>query len=284
MLFAADAELAARSYALLRLPQQAAALMAVVEGSLGADHKVGGAAHGRQVFDATALAELERALGPASLEAHLLQRPVWRLRPDGEGPEPAWQDYRVAFTELCESLLPGRNPASAPWLHHRLRRLLDRRLLAELSRPEDVRRMGKIGLSLTMQGLAEPEFLKLDGLLGQEARRAVTLGIPVVEVLADPEGFAFAAGFCRGRGYRLALEEAEASTLLLLPWARLGVDLIKLRWSPALAALGPRLAEALPSQPDAVVLTGVDQAAAVGWGWEHGITLFQGRLLARRGR
>ncbi len=283
-LFANEAEFIEGAYRSLRLPQQAAALLAVVEDSLGPGSEAAEPPPAGHGFDSMALAELERVLTSASLAAHVRQRPVCRLRPGGEGPEPAWQECRVAFTELCATLLPGRDPSAAPWLRRRLRRLIDRRLLAELARPEDVRRMGRIGLSLTIAGLTEPEFMRLDGMLGHEARRDVTLGLPVAELLADPEGFAFVAAFCRGRGYRLALEEVEAATLQLLPVARLGIDLIKLRWSPALALLGAQAAALLPSHPDAVVLTGVDRAAAIGWGWEQGITLFQGRLVQPRGR
>ncbi len=278
-LFATDSDLAGDSYTALRLPQQAAALLAVVEDSLGPGAETVAPIGGGAAFDSPALAELERVLGSASLAAYLRQRPVQRLRPGGEGPEPEWQEYRVATAELCATLLPGRDMAGAPWLARRLRRLLERRLLAELARPEDARNLGRVGLSLTVQGLTEPEFLRLDGMLGQEARRDVTLGLPVAEALADPEGFAFATGFCRARGYRVALEEVEAATLSLLPVGALGVHLVKLRFSPTLALMGPRVADLLPSHPDGVVLTGVDRAAAVGWGWEQGITLFQGRLV-----
>ena len=282
-LLADDGELPGQAYTVLRLPQQAAALLAVVEDSLG-PASVAPAPPAAGGFSATALAELEKVLASASLAAHLRQRPVCRLRPGGEGATPEWQEYRVAVAELCATLQPGAAPASLPWLARRLKRLLDRRLLAELARPEDVRQMGRVGLSLTVPGLTEPEFLRFDSLLGQDARRQVTLGLAVAEVLGDPEGFAFAASFCRARGYRLALEAVEAATLLLLPVAALGVDVLQLRWSPALTQLGPRLAAALPSHPDSVVLTGVDRAAAIGWGWEQGITLFQGSLVAGRGR
>ncbi len=283
VLLHADGELPGQAYTVLRLPQQAAALLAVVEDSLGPANATPPPAPSGS-FNAAGLAELERVLGSASLAAHLRQRPVCRLRPGGMGPEPEWQEYRVATEELCATLQPGAAPAGTPWLHRRLKRLLDRRLLAELARPEDIRQMGRIGLSLTVQGLTDPEFLRLDSLLGQDARRQVTLGLSVAELLADPEGFTFAASFCRTRGYRLALEQVEAATLTLLPIDGLPVDLLKLRWSPALTLLGPRLTEALPSHPDGVVLTGVDRAAAIGWGWELGITLFQGSLVGGRGR
>jgi hypothetical protein len=63
----------------------------------------------------------------------------------------------------------------------------------------------------------------------------------------------------------------------VVPPDRLGVALVRLPWSPALAA--PGAAPLPPLPPGRVVLTGVDRAAALGWGWEAGITLFEGRLL-----
>jgi hypothetical protein len=62
--------------------------------------------------------------------------------------------------------------------------------------------------------------------------------------------------------------------------------LVRLRWSEALPPLGSPAAEALraalPATPEAVVLAGVDRPAAIAWGWEMGITLFQGRLIESR--
>jgi hypothetical protein len=103
------------------------------------------------------------------------------------------------------------------------------------------------------------------------------LGLPAAEALADPAGFLAAREVCRRRGYRLALDLEEAGALALLPPDRLGVALVRLPWSPALAA--PGAAPLPPLPPGRVVLTGVDRAAALGWGWEAGITLFEGRLL-----
>jgi hypothetical protein len=71
-----------------------------------------------------------------------------------------------------------------------------------------------------------------------------------------------------------------------VPAARAGVALLRLRWSAALPPLGSPAAEALaavlPTAPESVVLSGVDRPAAIAWGWEMGITLFQGRLVESR--
>jgi hypothetical protein len=197
-----------------------------------------------------------------------------------------WEEWRPALDELRAALLAGADPALAPWLFRRLRRLLDRRLLAELTRPEEVRRRGPIGLSLGLDSLGSAEFLRLGGMLGSAGRARTVLALPAEDALADPEGFLFAREFCTARGYRVALDVTEISVLPLLPVGRLGVDLVRLHWSPALPLAAQRLAgglaAALPPGPQRVVLTGADRAAAIGWGWEEGITLFEGRLLRPR--
>ena len=47
---------------------------------------------------------------------------------------------------------------------------------------------------------------------------------------------------------------------------------------------GPRIVSVpLPAAREGMVLRAADTAAAVGWGWEQGIALFEGRLLRPRG-
>jgi hypothetical protein len=289
-LFAADlGEAAAPSrppFAVHRLPEEAAALLAAVEASLGPRAPVAPQAGGDALTTAD-LAALERGLGNASLARFLRRRPVCRLVAGGGGAEPVWEEWRPALDELRAALLAGADPALAPWLFRRLRRLLDRRLLAELARPEELRRRGPIGLSLGLDSLGSAEFLRLGSMLGGAGRARTVLALPAEDALADPEGFRFAREFCAARGFRMALDVAEPGVLPLLPVARLGVELVRLHWSPALPLaaqqLAGGLAGALPPGPERVVLTGADRAAAIGWGWEEGITLFEGALLRPRG-
>lgn len=278
-LFAAEG---AMPFARRRLPEEAAALLAAVEESLTPGQsaprwpvpKEDGAP-----ISAADLVALERGLGHASLARFLVRRPVCRLAPGEAGPEVAWEDWSLDWAELCATLMPGADPALAPALFRRLRRLADRRLLNELARPEDARRLGPAGLSLAPETVAEPEFLRFDAVLGPERRGRMTVSFAAGDALADPAGFAFARDFCRLRGWRVALDLAAPALLPALPLEGLQVDLLRLRWSAAL----PAFAAALPQDRAAVVLAGADRAVAIGWGWEAGITLFEGRLLRPRG-
>lgn len=137
--------------------------------------------------------------------------------PDGDGPELLWEDLQVDQPTLRAALLPTGDPDGSPWLLRRLRRLLDRRLLAEIARPEELRRLGTVGLGLSLASLTTAEFLRLDSALGRAGRARVTIGMAPEDILADPDGFAFARDFCRVRGYRLALDGITGEALALLP-------------------------------------------------------------------
>jgi hypothetical protein len=277
ILFAGEARL---PFIRRRLPAEAAALLAAVEHSLD---PVLPLADGAGPVEAVALGgsglvAMEHALRQANLAPFLMRRPVCRLAPGDAAPEVAWEEWQIDWAELCGVLLPGVDPGLSPALFRRLRRLADRRLLAELARPEEVPRLGRAGLRLSPETLAEPEFLRLDAALGPAGRARMVLGLSAEDALADPAGFALARDFCRARGWRVALDVAAAAALPVLPVAALRVDMVRLHWSEAL----PAQAAALLTGRETLVLGGADRAAAIGWGWEAGITLFEGRLLRAR--
>lgn len=278
---------AARALSLLRLPDQAAAVLAAVEESLGlaAAMRAAPGPAGRAP-DGAGIAHAERALLSADLVAFLRQRRVCRLTPGGGAPEPLWEDRRIALHDVRDALLPGCDLALAPALARRLRRALDRRLLAGLARTEELRGIGPLSLCLGLEAVTSAEFLRLDALWPTALRGALTVAVASEDAAADPAAFAFARDLLAARGHRLLLDATGPAAALALPATRAGAALLRLRWSAALPPLGSPAAEALravlPAEPGSVVLAGVDRPAAIAWGWEMGITLFQGRLIESR--
>ncbi|MBR0662196.1 hypothetical protein GXW75_23285 [Roseomonas oryzicola] len=220
------------------------------------------------------------------MTAFLRRRKVCRLTPAGGAPDPLWEDRRIAAGDVAATLLPGCDLAAAPALARRFRRAIDRRLLAGLARADELRDIGPLCLALGIEAVTSAEFLRLDALWPAGLRGALTVAIAADDAVADPAGFAFARDFLAVRGHRAMLDAAGPAALLGLPPARAGLDRVRLRWSPGLPPLGSLGAEALravlPAAPDAVVLGGVDRPAAIAWGWEMGVTLFQGRLIESR--
>jgi len=272
----------------MRLPEEAAQLLAATAHSLGLDPDQAPPPPPRPRGVPIATADLvtaERAIGQADLEPVTTTQAVCRLDPEGGPARLAWEDRRIKWDALAEAVLPGIDIAAAPELQRRLARSAELRLLAELVRPLAQRNWRPTGLLLSPATIISGGFGRFEAALPAGRRESVTIGITPRDALADPAGFVAARDLARGHGFRLALDDAPATLLPLLPPGRLGIDVLRLRWSAELPGIpGPTIAALLGQASNAplVVLTGVDRPAAIAWGWEIGITLFQGPLVERR--
>lgn len=273
----------------LKLPEAAAQLLAAAAESLGLEPAPEAVDPGepRPPLSTAQVAAAERALARADLEPVTSNQSVCRMDPDGSPAVVLWEDRRVSWPALSELALGGADTGASSALRRRLARLAEQRMLAEIGRPAAQVAWRPVGLPLTPATLACPAFQRFDAGLPAGRRKEITIGFRPADVLADPAGFMAARDAVRARGFALALDDAAAGLLVVLPLARLGLDVVRLRWSPELPmAVPPALAALLAEEegPDAVVLVGVDRPAAIAWGWEVGIRRFQGTLVERRRR
>jgi hypothetical protein len=283
-----DPEQEAAAVRRLRLPAEAAELLNAAAEALGLDPGEPPPASLPMPGTALRTAELaaaERALAGADLEPVTIVQSVCRLDPDGEGPEPLWEDRRVDWAALADLVLPGRDLAAAPALRKRLARAAEARLLAELSRPMAYLDSRPVGLPLSPGTVEGPAFARFAQALPAGRAEEVMVGLRPADLLADPGAAGRVGPILRKSGFRLALDDAAPGLVALLPPERLGLDVIRLRWSAQLPGSVPApVARLLQAAGDRVVLAGVDRPAAIAWGWEAGIRLFQGPLVERRRR
>ncbi|HEV7266938.1 MAG TPA: hypothetical protein VGN83_18795 [Falsiroseomonas sp.] len=272
----------------LRLPEEAARLLSATAESLGLEPEAAAATAALvpgQPFGSADLAAAERALASADLEPVTSAQMVCRLDPDSGAVKTAWEDRRISWPALAAAVLPGRDLAAVPGLLRRLARLAEARMLAELARPAAQLGWRPIGLPLSPATLEGAAFTRFAEALPTGRRGEVVVALRPAELLADPAAALRMAPALRARGIRLALDDAAAGLLALLPPERLGLDLLRLRWDTSLPAEPPpALIGLLEADPESVVLTGVDRPAAIAWGWEAGIRLFQGPLVEKRRR
>lgn len=278
------AEVAVR---VMRLPEEAAQLLAAAAESIGLETASPEAPPAATLPGMTTgdLAALERSLAQADLDPVTLTQGVCRLDPDGAAVDLVWEDRRIAWPALADLVLRGVDIGMHAALQRRLARLAEQRMLAELSRPAAQAGGRPTGLPLSPGTLTAPGFARFDEALPAGRRREITIAFRTADLLADPAGFTAARDLARGRGYRLALDDAPAESLSLLPPPLLGLEVIRLRWAPNLPMVVPSaLAALLPEAAERLVLVGVDRPAAIAWGWEVGIRQFQGPLVERRRR
>ena len=262
----------------LSLPRDAALLLGAIERAMGLGSVLPDALPpGAPPLDEAGLASLERAVAQADLSPFQRCQMVCRIAP-GDAPEPLFEDRRLPEAPLVAALT-GQDAAASPALARRAHRALDARVLAALARAEAVAEARPLAVPLLPESLASDAFRRLEAVWPRRARRRVTLLLPAAGLLDDPEAGARALEVARGGGWGLALEAAGPAELRALPAGALGIGLVRVPFSPALVADPASLATARGAE---VWLAHADRAAAIAWGWEHGVRLFQGRLVKTR--
>jgi hypothetical protein len=281
-----EPEEAEKAVYMLRLPQQAAAVMAAVEDSLGmvaAMRAMTLDEPENRVVDTAALASAERGLTTADLSIFFRRQKVCWLEPGGQNTKLFWEDRRVELSEVCERLLPGYDISLTPAFAQRLMQSIDHRQLSDIARPEALRDMRTLALPLRVESLFSAEFLRLDSIMPQSQRHKLIIGLDSEDVLADPDLFLLARHFAKARGYRLMLEAASPFAATVVSSLSGGFDFLRLKWSEdfpgADSAATAELSKKLGHAAEHVVLAGADRPAAIAWGWEAGIRMFQGRLI-----
>ncbi len=224
-------------------------------------------------LDIGALSALEAGLASVDVSRFVRRRRVCSLSPGGRF-RLEWEQRLLSVSELGETLMPERSVQAEPWLYRRLTRTLDQRMLALLAAPLELRDAGPFSVALNVGSILSPGFLRFDAALPILLRGRVVLELLPADVLADLAAFVFARDFAHERGFQLLLRELNADLLPVFPLGRIGVDLLQLRWSEALAA------EPVPAlqDPANTVLIRADTPEAVEWGRAQGIGFFQGRM------
>lgn len=272
----------------LRLPAQAAVLLSTVEQVLGlAGAPEPPAAPVGPPPSPAALDSALRALTGADVAAAQRRRGVWRLAPGQEEALREWVEVRAHLPDLVERLLPGATLAACPASTQAFRRAVERRLLADLARPEEARAMPPTCLPLALGSVTEAEALRLDGALGPAGRQSLAICVPIADALADPGGFARARRLAQARGWRLGLDGLGPEQMAAFRAAERAPGLLRLAFHPRFLTADETLREAfaaaLPEDRSRLVLMGADTPAAIAWAWQHRITLFVGRLFENRG-
>ncbi len=226
-------------------------------------------------LDIATLSAMEEQLASADMARFARRKPVCRL--DDGHVRLVWEKRCLSISELTATLAPGRSAQADPWLFRRLTRVLDRRMLAMLSAPHELRGAGPFSLNLNVGSVLSPEFLRFDAAVPNALQGSVVLDLSPADVLADPAAFTFARGFAHARGYRLQLRGVTAALLPLLRLPKMELDYVQLRWSPGLVGIDPALLQAGTAR---WVLGRADEPAALRWGQDQGINLFQGRAVA----
>ena len=232
----------------------------------------------------THLEQIERAIEHADLANLLRRQDVCAVIP-GVRPEPMFHELYFSMYNLAQTLLPGHNVTSDDFLFRHLTRVLDRRMLALMMQRELFQMLRAAALNLNVRTVLSAEFMEFDRATNIKDRGSLAIELPALDVINDPNEYLFARDFLKERGYKIVLDGVKYLNLPLIDRDWLGVDFVKVTWTPSLFddAIGAR-GEALKASVsqigrERVVLCRVDSEDGLKAGEALGITLYQGRLI-----
>lgn len=200
-------------------------------------------------------------------------------------PQSVFKELYISIGDLAMTMLPDVNLASNRWLFQHLTQTLDLRMLKLLGRADDSDLFSSFSVNLNVDTLLRQDFLEFDASLRAGSRGTIVIELQPLDIFADYATFMFARDFVHEKGYRLCLDGVTENFIDLVDRRKMGFDLVKLVWSPELAAEGNRtrrdkVAEHVKGMGKSrVILSRCDSPAAVRLGQEMGISMFQGRYI-----
>ncbi|HVJ55884.1 MAG TPA: EAL domain-containing protein [Aliidongia sp.] len=235
-------------------------------------------------IDPHRLGELVDTIASADL-SNLMRRQAVYAIVGVQAPQTLFRELFISIAELQKQILPNYNILADRWLFQSLTETLDRRMLSMLAKNDDPMIGSSFSVNLNISTILSPEFLQYDASLRSAARGTIVVELQMIDVYADIAAFTFARDFLRDRGYRICLDGLTELTIGHIDRERLGVDLVKLQWSPSLAEdhSEPRrqkVKEIIDRIGKArTILCHVDSEVAIKFGHSIGIPMYQGRFL-----
>lgn len=228
------------------------------------------------------LDRLAEALKAADLTNMVRRQYVCAIEGDQMVPTPTFSELFISIADLRETLMPGVNLTSSPWLFQHLTETLDRRVLSLLSKTEERDITGDISINLNVATLLSPDFLKFDENVIAAMRGNIVLELQQLDIFGDLNAYLFAREYVKERGYRICIDGVNHLTLPFIDRERLEADMIKLVWHPDIIHGGHDLTDKVKRQimltgPSRIILSRCDTEESIEFGRENGIKLFQGR-------
>ena len=234
-----------------------------------------------QPLDPQKLGQLEKALASMDVAGFVRRQPVCVITPE-RPPKPVFSERYVSIAELQNALVPDVDLTADRWLFQRLTVVLDQRILALLPKLE-AGDENPTSININVPTLLSPEFLSFDAKIRAITKKTFIFELALVDVFADMASYMFARDFLHERNYRVCLDGLTSLTFPLIDRRQLGLDMLKILWTPDMndgvqnerhAKLGEAVALAGPSR---VILCRCDDEGAIAAGRSMGITMFQGR-------
>ncbi len=197
-------------------------------------------------------------------------------------PQPLFDEVFVSIVDLQETLMPDIDITSSPWLFKHLTEVLDKGVLLSIGKHDYGSLKLEFSVNLNTATIISSEFGRFDDKINPSVKSTIVLELNPSDIFNDLHTYILARSFAKNKGYKLCLDNMSIDLMKYIDKDRLGIDMIKLFWSPKFMDEVTNNKKEVISLirkfgEDKVVLARVDDPIAVDIGQSVGISLFQGR-------
>lgn len=230
------------------------------------------------------LSKVQKIISISDFSSFIRRQPICAII-GKSAPQRVYEEVFVSVEDMRDSLLPGVDVKSNPWLHLALLETLNKRVLEVISRHDDGDLSGNFSININVSSILSDEFIQFDDSINASMRQTVVLELQLEDIFSDMNSYILAKTFAKVRGYRICIDGINVDKLKYVNRKQLDCDLMKIEWHPSLIDIFTKDEHFMDYMNKAerakIILCNVDDALAVEAGNNLGINLYQGRYVQK---
>lgn len=238
----------------------------------------------KKIFTTEMLSKVQKIISISDFSSFIRRQAVCAII-GKSAPQRIFEEVFVEVEDVRDSLLPGVNIKSNPWLNLVLTETLNKRVLEVISRHDDGDLSGNFSVNISVSSILSDEFIQFDDSISGVMRSTIILELKLEDIFSDINAYILAKTFAKARGYKICVDAINVDKLKYINRQKLDCDLMKIEWHPSLIDIFGKDEHFMDYQNKAerakIILCNVDGPEAVEAGNNLGINLYQGRYVQK---
>lgn len=238
----------------------------------------------KKLFTAELLSKVQKIISTSDFSSFIRRQPVCVIFGKSD-PQRVFEEVYVSVEDVRDSLMPGVNVDTNPWLKLSLSETLNKRVLEVVSRHEDGDLSGNFSVNINVSSILSDEFIQFDDSINGSMRSTIILELQLEDVFSDMNSYVLAKTFAKTRGYRVCIDGINIDKLKYIKREKLDCDLMKIDWHHSLIDLFTSDEHFMDYQNKSarskIILCNIEEPQAIEAGNSLGINLYQGRYIQK---
>jgi EAL domain-containing protein (putative c-di-GMP-specific phosphodiesterase class I) len=238
----------------------------------------------KKLFTTELLSKVQKIISVSDFSSFIRRQAVCAVI-GKSAPQRVFEEVFVSVEDVRDSLMPGINVNTNPWLKLALSETLNKRVLEVISRHEDGDLLGNFSVNINVSSILSDEFIQFDDSINGSMRSTIILELQLEDIFSDMNSYILAKTFAKARGYKVCIDGINIDKLKYIKREKLDCDLMKIDWHHSLIDMFTNDEHFMDYQNKAerakIIFCNIEEPQAIEAGNNLGINLYQGRYIQR---